>query len=188
MTRAAFRPIVARKREGRVGVMAALERAFDRVITGLNYLAGCILLFMAGAVLYEVFMRYLFNAPTRWVIEFSEYMLLYMALLAAAWVLKQEGHVRVEMLVDVLPHNVKAGLHAVTSWVGAVVCALFGWYGAALTWETFWSGEVLFRAVHVPKWAVLVSLPIGLLLLTLQFIRRAFGFRGSADQEVEPGL
>ncbi|MDP3768569.1 MAG: TRAP transporter small permease subunit, partial [Dehalococcoidia bacterium] len=79
--------------------MAALGRAFDRVIMALNYLAGGILLFMAGAVLYEVFMRYLFNQPTRWVIEFSEYMLLYMALLAGAWVLKQEGHVRVEMLV-----------------------------------------------------------------------------------------
>ena len=169
-------------------VMAALGRAFDRVITALNYLAGCILLFMAGAVLYEVFMRYLFNAPTRWVIEFSEYMLLYMALLAGAWVLKQEGHVRVEMLVDVLPQHVKAGLHAVTSWIGAVVCALFGWYSASLVWETFWSGEVLFRAVHVPKWAVLVSLPIGLLLLTLQFIRRSFTFRGPGPREVEPGL
>jgi TRAP-type C4-dicarboxylate transport system permease small subunit len=166
--------------------MASLERAFDWLITALNYLAGGILLFMGGAVLYEVFMRYLFNAPTRWVIEFSEYMLLYMALLAAAWVLKQEGHVRVEMLVDALPRRVQAVLHAVTSWVGALVCALFCWYSAALVWETFWSGEVLFRAVHVPKSAVLLSLPIGLSLLTLQFIRRAFSRPARSTAEAAP--
>lgn len=167
--------------------MAALGRAFDRTIMALTYLAGAILLFMAGAVLYEVFMRYLFNQPTRWVIEFSEYMLLYMALLAGAWVLKHEGHVRVEMLVDILPRRVQAGLHAVTSWVGAVVCALFFWYSATLVWETFWSGEVLFRAVHVPKWAVLASLPIGLFPLTLQFIRRSFTFSRGAQADVGPG-
>ena len=178
--------VKARRKEE--GPLAALGRAFDRLLLALTYLAGGILLFMGASVLYEVFMRYLFNAPTRWVIEFSEYMLLYMALLAGAWVLKGEGHVQVEMLTDVLPRKARVVLHAVTSWVGAFVCALFFWYGASLTWETFWSGEVLFRAVHVPKWAVLVSIPIGLLFLVLQFIRRSFSFPGGVEQEEEPGL
>ncbi len=170
------------------GRLAALGRGFDRLLIALTYLAGGILLFMGASVLYEVFMRYLFNTPTRWVIEFSEYMLLYMALLAGAWVLKGEGHVKVEMLVDILPRKTRTILHVVTSWVGAGVCGLFLWYSAYLTWETFWSGEVLFRAVHVPKWAVLVSIPIGLLFLVLQFIRRSFSFPGGVEQEEEPGL
>jgi TRAP-type C4-dicarboxylate transport system permease small subunit len=179
-------PGVSAPSKGRGG-LAALGRAFDRLIIGLSYLAGGILLFMGAAVLYEVFMRYLFNAPTRWVIEFSEYMLLYMALLAGAWVLKGEGHVKVEMLVDALPRKARAVLHVVTSWVGAFVCALFFWYSASLVLEQFMTGEVLFRAVHVPKWAVLVSIPIGLLLLTAQFIRRAFHVPG-AEGEAEAGL
>ena len=170
------------------GRLATVGRAFDWLLAWLAYLAGGILLFMGASVLYEVFMRYLFNAPTRWVIEFSEYMLLYMALLAGAWVLKGEGHVKVEMLVDVLPRKTRTILHTVTSWVGAGVCGLFLWYSTYLTWETFWSGEVLFRAVHVPKWAVLISIPIGLLLLVLQFIRRSFSFPGGVEQEEEPGL
>ena len=176
----------ARRKEE--GTLAAAGRAFDRLLVWQTYLAGGILLFMGASILYEVFMRYLFNAPTRWVIEFSEYMLLYMPLLAGAWVLKGEGHVKVEMLVDVLPQKAQVALHAVTSWVGAVVCGLFFWYSAYLTWETFQRGEVLFRAVHVPKWAVLVSIPIGLLFLVLQFIRRSFSFPGGVEQEEEPGL
>lgn len=170
------------------GRLAALGRGFDGLLTALGYLAGGILLFMGASVLYEVFMRYLFNAPTRWVIEFSEYMLLYMALLAGAWVLRDEGHVKVEMLVDALPRKTRTILHAVTSWVGASVCALFFWYSAFLVWENLQTGEVLFRAVHVPKWAILISLPIGLLLLTLQFVRRAFVLPGGSQTEEQPGL
>ena len=173
---------VRRKEEG---PLAALGRAFDQLLLGVTYLAGGILLFMGASILYEVFMRYLFNAPTRWVIEFSEYMLLYMALLAGAWVLKGEGHVQVEMLTEILPRKARAVLHAVTSLVGALVCALFFWYSASLTWETFMSGEILFRAVHVPKWAILVSIPVGLLLLALQFVRRAVRVpAGAAEEEV----
>ena len=170
------------------GWLAALGRVFDGLLTALGYLAGGILLFMGASVLYEVFMRYLFNSPTRWVIEFSEYMLLYMALLAGAWVLRGEGHVKVEMLVDALPRKVQARLHVVTSWVGALVCAAFFWYSASLVWENIQTGEVLFRAVHVPKWAILVSIPIGLLLLTVQFIRRAFVQPGGVEEEPGPGL
>jgi TRAP-type C4-dicarboxylate transport system permease small subunit len=170
------------------GWLATMGQAFDRLLAALSYLAGGILLFMGASVLYEVFMRYLFNLPTRWVIEFSEYMLLYMALLAGAWVLKREEHVKVEMLVEALPRKAQAVLHAVTSWVGALVCALFFWYSASLVWEQFHTGEVLFRAVHVPKWAVLVSIPIGLLLLTVQFVRRAFVQPGEVEKEAEPGL
>ena len=180
-------PGVNARPEGR-GVLSALDRAFDRLVTVLGYLAGGILLFMGASVFYEVFMRYLFNNPTRWVVEFSEYMLLYMALLAGAWVLQRDGHVKVEMLVEVLPRKAQAVLHTVTSWVGAAVCALFFWYSAFLVLEQFQTGELLFRAVHVPKWTILVSLPIGLFLLTVQFIRRSFSFTDGVDKDPGIGL
>jgi C4-dicarboxylate transporter, DctQ subunit len=150
-----------------------LGRWFDLVLGGLSYVAGAILVVMGVSILIEIVMRYFFNQPTRWVVEFSEYMLLYMAFLAGAWVLRSDGHVKVDMLVEVLPLRIQAVLHRVTSGVGALVCGLFFGFSAVFTWETFESGEVLFRAVHVPKWMVLAVIPVGLLLLTLQFIRRA---------------
>jgi TRAP-type C4-dicarboxylate transport system permease small subunit len=171
-----------------------LGRWFDRVLNGLSWGAGIILVVMGGSILIEIVMRYLFNRPTRWVVEFSEYMLLYMAFLAGAWVLRSEGHVKVDMLVEVLPPRAQAVLYRATSWVGALVCGLFFGFSATFTWETFETGEVLFRAVHVPKWAVLAVIPVGLLLLTLQFIRRAcappvvLGTRAAEGPGEAPGL
>jgi TRAP-type C4-dicarboxylate transport system permease small subunit len=117
-------------------------------------------------------------------------MLLYMGFLAGAWVLRGDGHVKIELLVEALPPRAQAVLHTVTSWVGAVVCGLFFCFSAFFTWETFLTGEVLFRSVHVPKWAVLAAIPVGLLLLTLQFIRRAWLYtigEGAGPAEKEGG-
>ncbi len=78
----------AKPRAGRAGDggwVAALGRGFDHVLLALTYLAIGLLLFMGASVIYEIFMRYLFNSPTRWVVEFSEYTLLYIGLLAAAF-------------------------------------------------------------------------------------------------------
>jgi TRAP-type C4-dicarboxylate transport system permease small subunit len=151
-----------------------IGRAFDRLLGGLNYVAMGLVTFMGASVLFEVFMRYLFNSPTRWVVEFSEYMLLYIGFLAGAWVLKHDGHVKIELVTEALPLRLQGALHTVTSLVGAFVCGLFCWYSATYTWEIFWTGEVLFRSVHVPKWAVIAVIPFGMLLLSLQFVRRAF--------------
>lgn len=149
-----------------------LDRSVERLLVALTYLSGAILVFMAASVVIEVVMRYFLGRPTRWVVEFSEYMLLYMAFLPAAWVLNKDKHVKIDLVLALLPDRAQTTVNALTSVIGAFLCGLFFWSSAALTWETFRSSEVLFRAVHVPKWAVLVAVPIGTLLLTVQFIRR----------------
>jgi TRAP-type C4-dicarboxylate transport system permease small subunit len=173
-----------------------MARLLDRLLAAAFHLAGVILLCLTASVLIEVVMRYLLSRPTRWAVEFSEYMLVYIAFLAGAWVLREEGHVKIEILIDILPARAQAVLHAVTSWVGVIVSGLFFWFSASFTREAFLSGEVLFRAVHVPLWAVLVVIPVGLLLLTLQFVRRAWratfaraeGMPEEAGPPAVPGL
>ncbi len=93
-------------------------------------LAVIIVAALAICVGLEVVMRYFFGAPTRWVIEFSEYSLLWLAFLAGAWILRAEGHVRVEMLTETLSPRWQRRAHFVTSWLGAGVCAVFCWVSA----------------------------------------------------------
>ncbi len=149
-------------------------RLLDLALFGFVVAAVAILVALVCAVTFEVVMRYFFNKPTRWVVEFSEYSLLYLAFLGGAWVLKEEGHVKVELLIEVLPMRVREALHMITSLTGAAVCGLFFWVSTAYVWEIYGTGEILFKSVLIKKWLVMVIIPPGLLLLTLQFIRRAF--------------
>jgi C4-dicarboxylate transporter DctQ subunit len=146
----------------------------DGLITACGVLAVIIVAALAICVGLEVVMRYFLGAPTRWVIEFSEYALLWLAFLSGAWILRAEGHVRVEMLTEALPPVWRRRAHFVTSCLGAGVCAVFCWVSTSYVLGVYASGEMLFKSVPIEKWAVMAVMPPGLALLALQFARRAF--------------
>ena len=62
----------------------------------------------------------------------------------------------------------------ITSIVGALTCALFFWVSLNYLIGIYNAGEMLFKSMEVKKWAVMAVMAPGLLLLTLQFIRRAW--------------
>ena len=154
--------------------MQVAGRALDALIMLCAYLAVAIMIALVGSVCYEVVMRYFFNAPTRWVVEFSEYALLQLAFLGAAWVLREEAHVSVEMVTELLPRRGREIMFLITSIIGALTCALFFWVSLNYLIGIYDSGETLFKSMEVKKWAVMAVMAPGLLLLTLQFVRRAW--------------
>jgi TRAP-type C4-dicarboxylate transport system permease small subunit len=153
-------------------VGAAAAAVIDGQITACGILAVMIVAALAGCVALEVVMRYFFGAPTRWVIEFSEYSLLWLAFLAGAWILRADGHVRVEMLTEALSPAWQRRMHIATSLLGAGVCAVFCWVTTDYVLRIRDSGEMLFKSVPVEKWAVMAVMPPGLALLAIQFVRR----------------
>ena len=163
-----------------------LNRLFDRILLSLASVAAAVLVFTTLSVDFEVIMRYGFTRPTSWVVAFSEYALLYILFLGTAWVLSEDGHVKVDILLRLLSPRNQRVLNIFTAIAGAVACAIFFWYGASQTWGVFQAGDVLWRSIIIPKWPIWMIMPFGGLLLTIQFIRRAWFYaRGQLPTKVE---
>ena len=94
----------------------------DGLIMAFCIAAVIVVAGLAVCVGLEVGMRYFLGTPTRWVVEFSEYALLWIAFLSGAWILREEGHVRVEMLTELLSPRWQRWMHSATSLLGAAVC------------------------------------------------------------------
>jgi hypothetical protein len=62
---------------------------FDRILDFFFVLAGILLAFSALSVAMAIVSRYFFNRPWGWVVEISEYILLYITFLVSARVLKK---------------------------------------------------------------------------------------------------
>ena len=121
----------------------------------------------------EVMMRYVFNQPTSWATDFTLYLVFYVTLLAAPLVLAQDGHVKLELLTNHLSPAANKRLLKITSYAGSLVCFVMFWYSLKLTWLSFQKNELFVQAVIMPRWVIYVVMPIGFLLLAMQFIRRA---------------
>ncbi len=176
-------------RQGRGGMRFGSRAGawFDRLIRALSVAASVILAFLILAVCWDVVARTLFGRPLAWVLEFTEYGLLYMTFLSTAWVLKKEGHVTSDLLLSTLGPGTQAGLNMATSLMGAAVCVLLAVFGALVSWEKLQSGAFQPTAIQPPDFPIFVVIPVGSLLLAIQFLRRARRWARSWSELRRPG-
>lgn len=156
-----------------VGRLAAI---FNRTNDVLVILAGAVLIFAVASVTIDVILRYFFNAPIIWSVVVNENNLLYITFLATAWVLRREGHVRVELVVNRLNPKAENLLGMITSIIGVIICLVVTWYSSLVTWQDFQKGYYIPTHVAIPEASVLFIIPIGMFLLSIQFGRRTHGF------------
>jgi C4-dicarboxylate transporter DctQ subunit len=149
---------------------------FDRAIDMMFYMASGLNLIICFSVCTELFMRYFFNRPQIWAVEVTEYAMLYITFLGTAWLLREEGHVRLDMLLMFLKPRSQALLNSITSVLGVIVCSVLVFFGIWSTWLHYQKGLTTFSAMELLKWPFLIVIPFGSLLLLIQFVRSVYAY------------
>ncbi|MFC2068054.1 TRAP transporter small permease [Chloroflexota bacterium] len=159
---------------------------FDGTISLLGYLSGAVIIFIMLAIGYDVFMRYFLSRPQAWVLEVTEYCLLYMAFLGTSWVLAKEGHVKMDLVLERLKPRTQYMVNIITSIIGAIVFLIIAWYGAQVTWQNFQGGYIIPSWLMPPKALILVVIPVCSFLFSMQFLRRSYGYLGRWRDAIKP--
>ena len=92
-------------------------------------LAGVILLFITAAVCYTIGMRYLFTKTTIWLMQTTEYALLWIVFLATTWLLREKGHITTDVIYTHLNEKTKRYLDCIMFIIGGVACAFMVYFG-----------------------------------------------------------
>jgi len=154
-------------------MMKKFWEGFDYILNLLAK-AGMVLLFLLMAsVCWEVFSRYFLGRGTVWVIEFSEYAILYMTFLGTAWLLSEDGHVEMDIVVNTLQPGAQRIVKSATSIVCAAVCLALAWSGTEVALDHLQRGLHQPTLVAPPDFPLFAVIPAGFFLLCVQFIRRA---------------
>jgi len=145
----------------------------DMVIVCSTWFSGILMIFALISVCIDVVLRYFFNSPTGWVLQISEYILLYIPFLSAAYVLKEDGHIKVDILLGFLSPKTQALFDVVTSALGAGVLLVLTYYGTIVSCAFYIRKVITLKYLKIPEFLVVMAIPIGCLMFALQFIRRA---------------
>ncbi|WP_119459394.1 TRAP transporter small permease subunit [Rhodospirillaceae bacterium SYSU D60014] len=78
--------------------MTAVVRLIDRLTEGVGFAAALLLIPLVLAMCYEVFARYVLNAPTIWAYEMSYMLSGTYFLLGSGFTLKRRGHIRIDLI------------------------------------------------------------------------------------------
>jgi TRAP-type C4-dicarboxylate transport system permease small subunit len=157
---------------------------FEAVLGLLAFFADALIVFTMLAVCAEVGIRMIMGDSIPWVTEIVGYCLLWVTFLGAAYVLKEEGHIKVDILVNQMNPRNTGRLHVVTSFLGAIVCLIVAIYSARVTWQHFITDYRLAFYLELPSFLINFIIPIGCFLLFIQFLRRAHGYLRVAKHPV----
>jgi C4-dicarboxylate transporter, DctQ subunit len=152
--------------------MATFDRWLTRVENLLAALGILVMLLIVGAVCIEIVLRTFFARPQVWVIEFTEYGLLYITFLGTAWLLRQDGHVSVDLLTNALDREWRRRLALVSAAVGSAVSMVLTVFGVIITVDAQRRGVYKPTILEFPTWIVLLVIPLGASLLTARFLQR----------------
>lgn len=155
-------------------LLANVNKIYNRVIELGALIAGVLLIFLMLSVTLEVTLRYFLGRPTSWVGEICGYILLYIPFLVAAWVLRKDGHVRMDLVIITLSPKTQSLLNAITSFVCAAICFLLTWYGIKVTLYFSNLGYKTPTVLMLPKSIIIAVIFVGSFLLAVQFLIGTF--------------
>jgi TRAP-type C4-dicarboxylate transport system permease small subunit len=154
--------------------MARLTYWYGRLLEALTLLACFLLLTMTLLIGADVLLRNVGLggiAPSN---ELSEDIIYLLTLLAAPGLLRQGQHIRVDIVLRLLPDKVGWLLEWLGDILGLICCLYFVWYGGRVASASFASGALSIKTLVLPEWWLLAPMPLAFVLLGVEFLFRMY--------------
>lgn len=104
-----------------------------------------------------------------WTTEVTEYALYWMTFLGAPWVLKEGGHISIDILPQRLGPAARARLARVIALLGALISAILLYYAIAVLLKAVHEQTQIVRTLTVKEWWIYAPLPVCVLLMLAIF-------------------
>ena len=156
--------------------MKRLSELYGRLLSALA-LAGCAVLFLMMLVIcVDVLLRNVRLVPgihgLPWGNEVTEYALYLITMLTAPWLLRQGQHIRVDIVLRVIPRGVAWFCEWLSDCCALACCvalAVYGWKAVAASSAI---GSMIVKTLAIPEWWVLAPLPAAFALLAIEIVFR----------------
>ncbi len=152
-----------------------MKRIYDGVLFGMAIIAGLLLVWLMLSVITSVLMRNAGLQPFAWLFTSAEYGLLYMTMLGAPWLVREKGHVHIELVTAALPFGLRRIVSRTVAGACVLVCLILAWQGADLVLTNIERGDYDTRAYYFPRWMLTIAFPLSFGMMVIEFSRFVFG-------------
>ena len=156
--------------------MRFVTKAYDAAIHAMAALASFLMAAMMVVICIDVVLRNLGYQSSAHFFTFTEYALLMVPCLGAPWLVREKGHIYVEILLMSLSLRARARLTTAIGLICVATCCVLAWYGFGITMADFARSEKDVRSFDMPRWMVVVWIPLAFTMMGIEFAR--FVWRG----------
>ncbi len=156
--------------------MQVVETGINNLNENVGKLTSYLALPLIIVVIYEVLMRYLFNAPTIWAFEATTLIYGCHFILGFGYAHKHNGHVSIDIFEARLPNRLRTILRIIVNLVLFLptvgMLAIWGVIYATTSWQNW---ELASTSWAPPLYPFKTLMAIGFVLLLLQGIAKLIG-------------
>ncbi len=166
-----------------------IEAMIKRVMEATVWFTSLVLIVMMLLIIYDVFSRYLFRSPSSWIDDFiSLYLIIYVTIVPAAWILLKGDHVTVEVFVGMLKPATRRKVSFVTKILCLIYSMVLTWQGGLYTWRELSHGTTFPTTAYLPVWPAVAVIFVGGILLCVAAIVRIIDQAWVQKQYVSDGI
>ena len=165
-----------------------ISRAYAVLLYGMAWLAGLLIAAMMVVITIDVVVRNLGYQSSAHFFTFTEYALLIVPCLGAPWLVREKGHVYVEIIFTYLRPRQRAALRTLIALICIFVCLVLAWYGVEVALRDYVGNEKDVRSLDMPRWMIVSFVPLSFLMMAIEFTRflvRRENFLGSLAGQAE---
>ena len=150
--------------------MGSFVKFIDKLSMWVGHAFAWSILILTLGICYEVFVRYVMRAPTGWSYDVGYMMYGALFLMAGAYTLSRNGHVRGDVVYRLWPPRAQAAVDAVLYvlfFMPAALALIYsGWRFAAQSWR--FKEVSVFSPAGVPVYPLKTLIPLAGVFLVLQ--------------------
>jgi len=171
---------------GAAPLLAAIDRALFCVEAALAALAAAVIFLMMLLVSAEVLARRLLDTPIPGQVDVTMLAMVTFGVLCISYCYRRAGHIRMDLLVTVLPGRAR--------WIAELFAVLVALVVVTAIWPGTWNhfarayelGDTTF-GVGLPTWPSKLAVPVGLGVLWLRLVLELWVYgRLIVDPEADP--
>lgn len=155
-----------------MSILGKVGKSFDKTLDVAAYISMFFISFIVVTLVLDITLRATIRHTLGPVTDIDRMLLVYIPFLGAAWLLRREGHVKVDIISERLPRTLQSISMVLFSIIGIILGILMVWYGGKLTIELIQRNSLTLDIMETPMWVYQIPVPIGGLLLFGQFVRR----------------
>lgn len=146
-----------------------LIRFIDRTNEVVGWVVSTVAIIFTLVIIFDVIMRYVFNAPTRWAFDVTKQMYGFYFIMLGGYALRHKAHVRVDLLIEKFSP-------ATQRWIEIAGYLLFFlpfmWVFLSFSYtfalRSWVQNEVTYGSVQIPVYPLKMAMFVAAVLLALQ--------------------
>jgi TRAP-type C4-dicarboxylate transport system permease small subunit len=151
--------------------MKSISRIYDAILFGMAYVAGLLMVAMMLTIFIDVVLRNLNFQSSSHFFTFSEYALLLIPCFGAPWLVREKGHIYVELAINRIPEPRRQIAIRFVGLICVAICLILAWYGFEVAIKNFVQNDKDVRSFDMPRWMLVMWIPISFLMMAIEFGR-----------------